>query len=655
MDNRLLWTPHKEGDSNLEHFKAWLNVKFNLHLSDYQSIHEWSVRNYPTFWASLLDYFSIQYDGSFDAVCTDVPMPKVRWFEGTKVSYSEHIYTQNTRYDSPVYSITETNQDPKIITSKSLWEHVSKMRQHMATNGIVAGDRVVAYLPNVPEALIGFLAANSLGAVWSSCSPDFGTQSVIERFEQIKPKMLIACNGYTYNGKVIDKRPQVAEIIDRLTHLENVVILEYIENLPLESKNIVTWHSIQEKYAAKPLNFVRVPFNDPIWVLYSSGTTGIPKAIVHGMGGILLEHLKYLTFQNDVKPGQKFFWYSTTGWMMWNFLVGSMLTGASPVLYEGSPTYPNISALWSLSEKIGIHHFGTSAPFIMACQKQGLDVKSQFELDALISIGSTGSPLPPEGFDYIYEKIKTDVWLTSMSGGTDVCTAFVGGCPTKPVFQGEIQCAALGVSLESWDENGHPLHDVIGEMVITKPMPSMPIYFWNDANFEKYESSYFEDWPGIWRHGDWIRITPNYGMVIYGRSDATLNRHGIRIGTSEIYRAVDTIDAVQDSLIVNLELDNGNTHYMPLFVVLKPNYSLTDELKATINLCLKSTYSPRHVPDEIIQVSDIPYTISGKKLEAPIKKILLGKPLEKSVNLGSVRNPQSLDFFISFQQKIANL
>jgi acetoacetyl-CoA synthetase len=397
--------------------------------------------------------------------------------------------------------------------------------------------------------------------------------------------------------------------------------------------------------------FRRLPFGHPIWVLYSSGTTGHPKAITHSHGGVLMEHLKYLILHNDVKKGERFFWYSTTGWMMWNFVQASMLAGASMVLYDGSPAYPNLKAMWSYTEAASINHFGTSAPFLVACMKREMEPAKNFNLESLRSIGSTGSPLPPDAFDWVYEKVKEDIWLCSMSGGTDVCTAFVGGVPLKPVYEGEIQCRALGCDLHAFNDEGQAVKNEVGEMVICKPMPSMPIFFWNDPDMERYKSSYFDMFNGIWRHGDWVSVNDRGGLVIFGRSDATLNRQGVRIGTSEIYRAMNKIKEIKDSLIVNLELEGGK-HYMPLFVMLNEDVQLDEALKSKIKKTLRQTYSPRHVPDEIMEVKDIPYTISGKKMEAPVKKILLGRPLEKSINLDSMRNPECVRIYLDLAKKI---
>jgi acetoacetyl-CoA synthetase len=578
------------------------------------------------------------------------PMPYTKWFEGSTLNYAEHIF-RNATNRHPAILFQSERQPLTAISWETLKQKVAALQNFFLQQGIQPGDRIAGYLPNIPEATISLLAAMSIGAVWSSCSPDFGSASVMERFRQIEPKILIAADGYMYNGKSFNRIEDLKAIKAALPSVEKLIRIPFNDNA-IEDGEIagaVLWDEVMQT-PSTALQFTAVPFDHPIWILYSSGTTGIPKAITHSHGGVLLEHFKYLAFHNDVRPGENFFWFTTTGWMMWNYLHAALLLGATIVLYDGSPGYPDISALWRMAAKVPVHHFGTSAPFIMACKKAGILPGEYGDLSALRSVSSTGSPLPQEGFDYVYEMIKKDLWLCSMSGGTDVCTAFVGGCPVLPVYEGEIQCRALGCEMYALDENGNRITDEVGEMVITSPMPSMPVFFWNDRQFEKYLSSYFETYPGIWRHGDWVKITPRNGVVIFGRSDATLNRQGVRIGTAEIYRAVDTVPEVKDSLIVNIELPGGGD-YMPLFVVMKDTQLLTAEIKETIKKTLRAAYSPRHVPDEIIAVNDIPYTISGKKMEMPVKKILMGKPLEQSVNTGSVKNPGSLEFFKTFVVK----
>ncbi len=655
MSDKKLW----EGDagfkenSHLFHFQHWLQNHYDLSFNNYHDLWKWSVDNIEDFWEAIWDYFNIISHSPYKNILSSYNMPNCKWFEGSTLNYAEHIFRNSSLKETAIYFGNEAG-DYKEISWNELKQKVASMASYLKSVGVTKGDRVVAFLPNIPEATISFLAVNSIGAVWSSTSPDFGSESVVDRFAQIKPKVLIAVDGYQYNGKPYDKTEIVNSIVDALPTLEKVIVLPYLnkkalDNFPETFVDIETVFSSQ----SHELTFEPVEFNHPIWVLYSSGTTGLPKAIVHSHGGILLEHLKYMAFHNDVHKGERYFWFSTTGWMMWNFVQSALLMGASIVLYDGSPTYPDFEALWAFSDKVGVNHFGTSAPYLVASMKKNIDAKSNHDLSSIRSISSTGAPLPYEAFEYVYKNIKDDVWLCSMAGGTDVCTAFVGGTPYYAVHAGEIQCRALGVFLFAYDENEKPVLDELGEMVIIKPMPSMPIYFWKDKDNKRYKASYFEHYPGKWRHGDFIKINSKTdGLVIYGRSDATLNRHGIRIGTSEIYRAVNKIQEIEDSLIVNLELDEGK-HYMPLFVKLKESFELTDKIKTRINSQLKKEYTPRHVPDEIIEVKDIPYTISGKKMEAPIKKILLKMPLEKSINFDSMRNPESVDFFIEFAKSIS--
>ncbi|GGD16362.1 acetoacetate--CoA ligase [Hyunsoonleella pacifica] len=639
-------------DSHLQLYCNWLKQNHNLKFRDYHELWEWSTNNIEDFWESIWQYFKIKSHSPYTKVLSSDDMPNCNWFEGATLNYAEHIFRVSKPNKTAIYFSNESGIHRK-ISWKALEKKVASMAMYFKSLGVTKGDRVVGFLPNIPEATIAFLAANAIGAVWSSSSPDFGTESVVNRFAQIEPKVLIAVDGYNYNGKPYDKTETVKEIVSGLSSLKKVVVLPYLNTNALDDfpEDYMNINSIFEMEGGS-LEFQPVDFNHPIWVLYSSGTTGLPKAIVHSHGGILLEHYKYMAFHNDTKPDERYFWFTTTGWMMWNFLQSALLMGASMVLYDGSPTYPKFDALWRFSDKLEVNHFGTSAPFLVANMKKDINLKEEHNLSSIRSISSTGAPLPAEAFDYVYDNIKTDVWLCSMAGGTDVCTAFVGGIPFNPVYSGEIQCRALGVSLHALDNTGKPVKNELGEMVIDKPMPSMPIYFWNDKDNTRYKSSYFEDYPGKWRHGDFIKINSKTGgLVIYGRSDATLNRHGIRIGTSEIYSAVNKISAIEDSLIINLELDEGK-HYMPLFIKLKSGFELSEDIKSNINNQLKTDYSPRHVPDEIIEVKDIPYTISGKKMEAPIKKILLKMPIETSINLDAMRNPESVNFFLEFAKQI---
>jgi len=623
----------------------WLEANKGLTFKDYPALWKWSADNIEDFWESVWEYFSVKAYSPYKKVLEGSEMPGYKWFTGSSLNYAEHIF--RNRSDERPAIVFQSEREPLIeISWKEMESQVASLRANLKKAGVVKGDRVVAFLPNIPEATYAFLATCSLGAIWSSCSPDFGTSSVLDRFRQIEPKVLIAADGYQYAGKPFDRREQIKEMVDQLPSLQHVILLPYLDP-EIKASSVPKAILWQDTFRADApaIEFEPVPFEHPIWVLYSSGTTGIPKAIVHSHGGVLMEHLKYLAFHNDVHPGERFFWYSTTGWMMWNFIQASFLMGATTVLYDGSPGYPTINVLWEFAEKAKINHFGTSAPFLVACMRQGERPGEKNDLSAMRSIGSTGSPLPPEAFKWVYEAVKKDLWLCSMAGGTDVCTAFVGGCPLDPVYEGEIQCRGLGCALESWDDDGHPIVDEVGEMMITRPMPCMPVFFWNDKNDERYRSSYFEDYPGVWRHGDWVKVTSRGSLVIMGRSDATLNRQGVRIGTAEIYRVVDSFPEIKDSLIVNLELPNGD-HYMPLYVVMEPGKTLDEDLIKRISQALRSQCSPRHVPDKVIAAPDIPYTISGKKMEAPVKKILLGMPVEKAANVDSMRNPEALKFFV---------
>jgi acetoacetyl-CoA synthetase len=669
LSNQLpttLWSmlPSAKPSTRISRYMRWLRRHYQLDFETYETLYEWSITQPAEFWQSIWQYFNIQSYTPYKQILSDDAMPHARWFEGATLNYAEHIF--NGKSDlGPAIKFLSEDTPLSILRWDELEKQVASMAAFLKQNNVKKGDRVVGYLPNIPEAVVVFLAAASLGAIWSSASPDFGTASVIDRFAQIEPKILIAADGYRYGGKAFNRVATITEIATQLPTLTQVIVVPFLDKSFQEFPESVPFsytiwqNALNNTEGVGKLKFEPVEFSHPLYILFSSGTTGIPKAIVHGHGGILLEHSKYLAFHNDLRAGETFFWYSTTGWMMWNFAVSSLLLGGTLLIYDGSPAYPSLDFLWKLAQNAPIHHFGTSAPFLVSCMKAGFDTKQEkIKLPQLRSIGSTGSPLPNEAFPYVYQHIKKDVWLASISGGTDVCTAWVGGCVLLPVVEGEIQCRTLGCAMESWDEMGNPILNEVGEMVVTKPMPSMPVFFWKDENFEKYTSSYFEMYPSvptesgfhsrsIWRHGDWLKTTDRQSLIIFGRSDATLNRQGIRIGTAEIYRVLDGIKELKDALIVNLELDGGE-HFMPLFVVCTEGVTFDDSLKKKINKSLREAYSPRHVPDAIIAVSDIPYTISGKKLEAPVKKILMGVPLSKAANLGSVRNPSAFDFFVDF-------
>ncbi len=642
---KLLWQPSEQikSTSNLTDFIHWLKTNDIVKVDNYENLWQWSVAHIDEFWLAIWNYFNIQSTTKPTKITSEEAMPKTKWFKGTQVNYAEHIFRNKTTEHPALLFKNETNQLTEISWIE-LEEKVASLKFHLENKGIKQGDRVAAYLPNIPEAIIAFLATNALGAIWSSTSPDFGTSSVIDRFSQIEPEVFITVDSYSYGGKRFDRLTEVNEIIKQLPTVTEVILVQYSNNQSQTNfKNTTSWQEAVSTIKLS-LSFTRVEFNEPIWVLYSSGTTGKPKAITHSVGGVLLEHLKYLTFHNDIKTGERCFWYTTTGWMMWNYIQASLLCGATTVLYDGSPAYPNMDAMWHFIEEAKITHFGTSAGFIAASMQAKVTPSKSHNLNSLRSIGSTGSPLSPESFDWIYQEVKPDVWLTSISGGTDVCSAFVGGNPLLPVYQGEIQCRALGCKLEAFNENAQSVIESMGEMVITEPMPSMPIYFWGDNNYDKYTQSYFEMYPGIWRHGDWTAITDRSSVIIYGRSDSTLNRGGIRIGTSEIYRAVEALDFIKDSLVIYLDKDQQD--YMPLFVVLKEYKILTQDLIKEIKTTIRKAYTPRHVPDEIIQISEVPYTISGKKMETPIKKILQGQDVTKVISKDAMRNPDALTYFI---------
>ncbi len=651
-EGMLLWEPSEETkrQANITHYMQWLQKEKGLHFDDPEKLWEWSVTNLEDFWASIWEFFDIKASQPYSAVLTERKMPGAQWFPGAKLNYAEHVF-RNATSGRPALLFQSESQPLTEVSWDELYRKVSTVAAALRSMGIQAGDRVVSYMPNIPESAIAFLACASIGAIWSSCSPDFGMHSVIDRFQQIEPKILFAVDGYKYNGKTIDRRAIISEIQEALPTLQKTIVVPYIfKDTSAEGyANAMMWDDMP--LSSAELAYEQVPFNHPLWVLYSSGTTGLPKAIVQGQGGILLEHLKSLYMGMDLKPEDHFFWFTTTGWMMWNLLLGGLLVGTTVLLYDGSPSYPNMNALWEYAEKSGMTFFGTSAGFILACMKAEIEPGKTFDLSKLRGLGSTGSPLPPEGFQWIYEHVKKDLWLASVSGGTDVCSAFLGGSVLLPVYAGELQCRSLGAKVEAFDDYGRTLIDEMGELVITEPMPSMPLFFWNDAENKRYGESYFEMFPGIWRHGDWVKITPRGSAIIYGRSDSTINRKGIRMGSSEIYRVVEDMPEVLDSLIIGLERSGGG-YYMPLFVVLRPGVELDDALKARIRDKIRSNLSPHHVPDDVFVVPEVPRTLNGKKLEVPVKKLFMGAPMEKAISVDSMSNPQAMQYFVEFASRL---
>jgi acetoacetyl-CoA synthetase len=653
VEGKLLWEPSQQfkDESNMKKFMLWLKETRGLSFETYHELWKWSITSIEAFWAAIWDFYKIQAKTPYDEVLIGRKMPGAQWFPGATLNYAEHIFRNEMADKSAIIYESEIRKQGE-ITWGELKRQTAIIANYLKSLGVKQGDRVVAYASNIHETIVAFLACSSLGAIWSSCAPEFGIMSVIDRFKQIEPKVLIAVDGYRYGGKDFDRIPLIKKIQAELPTLEKTIIISYLNKNPNieELSNAVLWEQLMQANAEK-LVFEQLPFNHPLWILYSSGTTGKPKPIVQSHGGILLEHLKMIGLHMDLKTDDRFFWYTTTGWMMWNVVVSGLLVGSTILLYDGNPGYPNFHTLWRFAETTRMTVFGTSASYITSCMKANIHPKEHFNLTHLKSIGSTGSPLPVSGFEWVYEKVKEDIWLVSTSGGTDLCTAFIGGSPLLPVHSGELQAPSLGAAVKAFNDLGQELVNEIGELVITEPMPSMPIYFWNDKNGERYKESYFDVYPGIWRHGDFIKITSRGSGIIHGRSDATINRGGIRMGTSEIYSALERIPEVMDSLVVDLPIRKDES-YMPLFVVLKEGTELSDELKTRIKQAIRHYCSPRHVPNEIYPVDELPKTLNGKKLEVPIKKILMGTPVEKAVNMGSLLNPDSIKYFVDFKQQL---
>ncbi|SDH58949.1 acetoacetate--CoA ligase [Pseudonocardia oroxyli] len=641
-DPEVLWTPPAGRDTAIAEFAR----RNGIDPSDYAALHAWSVADLPGFWAAVAEFCGVIWRTEPTAVLGSREMPGAHWFPGGTLNYAEHALTPGPgRADADV-AVRTVREDglERIVTHAELRDLVARARAGLVAAGVGIGDRVVALAPNCLETLVMFLAAASLGAVWSSCSPDFGARAVHDRFAQTEPSVLLAVDGYRYGGKGYDVRPTVAALQQQLPTLRQTVLVSYLDPAATLA-DTTPWAEFTA--ATGPLEFEPVPFDHPLWILYSSGTTGLPKGIVHGHGGIVVEHMKALRLHNDLGPGERFFWFTTTGWMMWNLIIGGLLVGSEIVLYDGNPGFPDLGALWAMAERHGITVFGVSAPYLQSCLKAGLRPRDSHDLSSVRALGSTGSPLSPEGFRWVADAVGEHIQICSTSGGTDVCAAFLGSAPTVPVWLGELSAAALGADVHSFDEQGADLHDEVGELVITQPMPSMPVMFWNDPDGARLREAYFEDYPGLWRHGDWVRATPRGSYVVYGRSDSTLNRGGVRMGTADFYAVVEGFDEVADSLVIDTTaLGAKEEGALLCFLVLAPGASL-EAVEPVLRKALRSELSPRHVPDRFVLVEAIPRTLNGKKCEVPVKKILAGVDPEKAVSRDALANPDALTPFLA--------
>lgn len=651
----------------IRRYQDWLRATRGLAFDDYQQLWEWSVADLPAFWQSVWDYFDLQSPTPIRQVLADDRMPGARWFEGAQFNYVRQVF----RHVEPaaaaglpaIVSRNEKGQHREIPWPE-LRRQVASLALHLRAQGLQAGDRVAAYLPNIPEAMIAFLAVASIGGVWSVCAPDMGTNAVLDRFRQIEPKMLIACDGVTYGGRDFDRTEVVAQLQAALPSVSHLLVHR---NLGIDTGRLPPFTELAQATSQRGREVDAfepewLPFDHPLWIVYSSGTTGLPKPIVHGHGGSVIVGLALKCLHNDIgcsydanNFGERFLWYSSTGWVMWNAQTAGLVNGTTCCIYDGNPggskDKPDWTVLWRFAADLGVTFFGAGAAFFANCMKAGVDVSAFPGLKAVRALGTTGSPLAEDVQRWGTEQFERlgvhDIWWCNISGGTDFAGAFIGGNRELPQVPGQMQCRLLGCAVEAWNEQGQPVIDQVGELVCTKPIPSMPLYFWNDEGNKRYLSSYFDMYPGVWRHGDWLKIGRDGGCIIYGRSDATINRHGLRMGTSELYSAVEGLPEVLDSLVVDLEY-LGRESYMPLFVVLRPGVPLDDAMKARIAGAIRSALSPRFVPDAIVQVPEVPRTLSGKKQELPIKKLLLGQPIEKVVNRDAMANPQCLDWYVDF-------
>jgi acetoacetyl-CoA synthetase len=652
-----LWRPSSERieRARITAFLDWLRRERGLAFADYESLWRWSVTDLEGFWSAVWHFFDVRASVPYERVLGERSMPGAVWFPGARLNLVDQVFRHASETRPAIVAGGETGALHE-LSWRELERQVASLAASLRAMGVAPGDRVVAILPNVPQTIVAFFACASVGAIWSVCSPDMGPVAVLDRFRQIAPKVLIATDGYRYGGKEYERGAVLAEIRAALPSLEQTVLVPNLRDTVDVARfpGAVPWAQLVA--ADVELRTEQVASDHPLWIVYSSGTTGVPKAIVHSHAGALVEMLKGVGLHRDIGPGDRFHWYTTTGWIMWNVQVSGLVAGATAVLFDGNPGYPDLGALWRFTECVGSTFFGAGAAFYANCMKAGVAPAAVADLSTLRTLGATGSPLPPEAYRWAYAHVKRDLWLVSIAGGTDLAGAFLTGLPTLPVYEGEMQCRALALKVEAWDDAGKAVIGEVGELVCTEPFPSMPLFFWNDPGDARYRESYFEMYPGVWRHGDWLQLIERpeaVGGIIYGRSDATINRHGIRMGTAELYRAVEAIPEVLDSLVVDLEY-LGRASYMPLFVVLKPGLALDGALKERIDAAIRTALSARHVPNEILAIPEVPRTLSGKKMELPIKKLLLGHPLEKVAHADAMANPASLGWFVDFAGRRAS-
>lgn len=653
--------------SNTQKLRDWLRRTRGLDLSDYAALHAWSVADVPAFWQAMWEYFGLESPTPYRAVLSGDAMPAARWFEGAQLNAGQLMLRHAAAADAagaPAIVFRNERLQREGLSQTWTWAQLADRSAALAATlraqGVVRGDRVAAYLPNTPHALVAYLACASLGAIWSLCAPDMGVGTVRDRFRQIEPRVLIACDGAVYGGKTADRRETVCALLRELPSVQALVLVPYLQEagaaggpFPFDAGGwdgqMLDWDAAlatPDRVQPEPL-----PFAHPLWIVYSSGTTGLPKPIVHGHGGVVLEMLKLHTFHLDLQPSaasaERFHWYSSSGWVMWNLAVSALLLGTTVCIYDGHPAFPEPDTLWRFADGVGATFLGAGAAYYTACMKAGVEPMRAMNTSRLRALGSTGSPLPPEAYQWGYDHVRPDLWWAVISGGTDIASAFLGGTPELPTIAGQMQACCLGADVQAWDEQGRPLADEVGELVCVQPMPSMPLFFWGDANGQRYRDSYFDTYPGVWRHGDWLRITPDGGAIVYGRSDATLNRHGHRMGTSELYRVVEAAPEVLDSLVVDIEY-LGRPPFMPLFVVLRPGCTLDKALDDSLRQRIREGLSPRFLPDEIVQVQEVPRTLTGKKQELPVKKLMLGRALAEVVNRDACANPQAFDWYVAY-------